>query len=283
MPTAEAILLSWVLEGKSARKMLHKLLLIILLIIGLAISVYLTGQKTGFFSLADISTAPQEVRISNITDNAFTISWMTAKAVDGYVSFGTTDQLGDTAIDDRDISGPKSHLTHYVTLKNLNPSTLYFYKINTGTIANQATVPVTENPPEVPEPIFGQVIKKDGSVPQEAIVYLRVQGGSLLSSYIREKGNWLITLNNARNNDLSSYITIKESDQVNISVSSEEGAAQVQVRLNDRNSIAKITLDAGQTSVIGNKKVQDYNHDGVINVFDYIYYIYNFYNLKQTI
>lgn len=238
---------------------MSKILLLILLIVGLIVAVFLVGQKTGFFSKADISNQPQEIKVSNIADNAFTISWITAKPTTGFVQYGEVESLGETAGDDRDA---KPRLTHHVTLKNLNPQTNYFYKIDNGAIATQTTAPVTQNPPAVPEPIFGKVTKADGNIPQEALVYLQLENGSLLSSYIRDNGNWLITLNNARTKDLLNYITVSDENTVSILVSGE-GKAEVQGKVGDRDTFSKIVLSTRETS-------GDLNGDGVVNVFDYI-------------
>ncbi|MBI2329900.1 fibronectin type III domain-containing protein [Candidatus Daviesbacteria bacterium] len=236
---------------------MSKIIVLVLLIAGLAVGVFLVGRQTGFFSKADISTEPQEIKVSNISDNGFTVSWITAKPTVGFVQFGESESLGDTTDDDRDA---RPRLTHHVTLKNLSPQTIYFYKINPGSnIAQQTTAPVTQNPPAVPEPIFGKALKADGSMPAEALVYLQLPGGSLLSSYTRDQGNWLITLNNARTKDLADYITVSDEDVVSVLVSGE-GKAEVQGKVSDKDAFSQITL--GHTG--------DLNGDGVINVFDYI-------------
>lgn len=245
--------------------MLHKILLIILLLIGLVATVFLVGQKTGFFSKADILTAPQEIKISNISDNSFTISWITAKEADGFVSFGTNDQLGNTVIDDRDIHEPKSRLTHHVTLKNLSPRTSYFYKINTGTVNQQTTAPITENPPAVPEPIFGKVAKQDGSAPIEALIYLQIPGGTLLSSYIREQGNWLVTLNNARTSDLANYANINPADTVDLTIQTGEESLTYKTIVSNWSVLSKITLESSNTNSVESNKQSESK-----NIFDLI-------------
>lgn len=245
--------------------------------IGLVIGVYLVVfQRTNIFSKADISTSPQDVKISNISDNAFTVSWITQKPTIGFVQYGESENLDGQAADDRDQGAQKARITHHVTLKKLTPATTYSYKINNGTTAKQATAPVTADPPAVPEPIFGKIIKTDGKVPQEALVYLENGNGSLLSNYTKDDGNYLITLNNARTKDSTKYITVKSTDSVTVSVNAgQDGAASAQAKISEREVFSKINLINLQTPE-SNKVasgVQDFNGDGVINVFDYIFYI----------
>lgn len=256
-----------------------KILVPILLILGLFAGVYLVSQRTNFFSRADISTAPQEIKVTNISDNSFTVSWTSFKATTGFVKYSNSEQLGDTASDDRDSGAQKPRLTHHVTLKNLEPGKEYFYTItsgaegfdNKGQPFRQTTAPTTENPPVPPAaPVFGKVTRQDGSIPDEVLIYLDLSGGSPLSSYTREDGNWLITLNNARIKDLSNYITVTANDQVNLVVESGDGGkAAVRGQAGDNGSFSKVVLTEDSY------KVRDLNRDGVINVFDYVLQLFH--------
>lgn len=240
---------------------------IFILIFGLLVSVYLLGQRTGFFSKADISAAPQDIRISNVSDNSFTVSWITAKPVNGFVSFGGSESLGETAQDDRDSSGPKMRQTHHVTLKNLDPDTVYFYKITNGDTAKQKTAPTTQDTPPLADPIFGKVVRSDQSPETEAIIYSIISGSTLLSSYTREDGNFLITLNNARTSDLSFYITVKDSDAVDFKIKTAGEAMEAKVSAESRKTAVQLTLR--QPQVTRRAWPADFNNDSKINVVDY--------------
>lgn len=254
-----------------------KILILILIIVGLLASIYLVGQRTGFFSQADISSTPVNIKVSNIADNSFTVSWITNKETPGFIKYGESNNLTNLVFDDRDSSSPKSRSTHHLTLKNLDPNKTYYYQINNqGTILTQTTAPVTADPPAVPEPIFGKIVKVDGKVPFETLVYLENSNGSILSSYTRDDGNYLITLNNARTKDLAKYLDVKSTDPVTISIDGgQDGTFKVQAKISEREVFSKITLTnpqaPNQNRVVSG--VQDFNGDGVINVFDYLIYI----------
>lgn len=92
--------------------------------------VFLVSQKTAFFSKADVSISPQKIKITDVTEQSFTVSWETpGKPTLGFVSFGTTPSLGNSYFDDKDTDVRMKRSEHQVTLKNLNPATKYYFKI----------------------------------------------------------------------------------------------------------------------------------------------------------
>lgn len=250
---------------------MSKILIFILLLAGLVVGIYLVGQRTGFFSRADISTAPQEIKISNLSDNSFTVSWITAKPTIGFIQYGESESLGNTANDDRDA---KPHLTHHVTLKKLTPNTEYLYKINTGNVVKQTTAPITKDTPPLPDSIFGKILRADKTPETEAIIYSQIGDGTLLSSFVRDNGNFLITLNNARTKDLLNYLNVKDDDQIDLTVTNGENNIQKQVTASGRNSAVSIILEnIFPKEEIPSSWSQDFNKDGVINVFDYAIFL----------
>lgn len=261
--------------------MARQIIVLIVLIIGLILGIYLVAQKTELFSRAVISNAPSEVKISNISDNSFTASWITQRPAIGFVSFGPGESLGSTAVDDRDNSGPQARTTHHVTVKNLEPATTYFFIINSGgeiyknqgKFFTQTTAPTTADTPPLADPIFGQVIRSDNSS-AEALIYLNLGQSTPLSSYSRADGNFLITLNNARTKDLSNYISVKDSDVINFVVTTTRGSTQKQVAASERKSAISIMLEDNKG---GNKffSFEDLNNDGVVNAVDFAIFVKN--------
>lgn len=229
-----------------------KILGLIILIAGLGVGVYLVLNQTGFFSRADASLAPINMQISNISDNSISVSWLTNKPATGFIGYGVTDRLGSVVGDDRDGGGQKERLTHHVTLKNLDPNKTYYFKIvsggkifdSNGKPLSQKTAPVADNAPPVADPLIGKVTKKDGGVPNEALVYLKFGDNSLLSSYTRTKANWLITLNNARTADLKNYAIINPNNSAQLLVSAgADGFLDKTFKLGERGSVAKLALN----------------------------------------
>ena len=108
-------------------------------IIGLV--VVLAGLGTGLFVLrnplrlslsASGEETPSEVSISNVSDSTFTVSWVTSKAVTGFVQYGESSKEFDLAVsDDRDQEKGDvgSYYTHYVTVSGLKGGAKYNFKI----------------------------------------------------------------------------------------------------------------------------------------------------------
>lgn len=242
-----------------SKKKIFDLISALVLLIALPVGIFLVGQQTGFFSEASPEEEPQDVKVTNISDNSFTVSWLTPdKATAGFLVYGETEKLGVTASDDRDKSGQSSRFTHHVTVKNLDPSTIYYFKIGSGKKTYDDagenfsinTAPTTADPPAVADPAYGKVTDSAGVAAGDVLVYLTVDGGTLLSSYTRVDGNWLITLNNARTKDLSTYIAYKPTgDSVDFFVNANGGTTKATA---DTNNIRPMqTVKLGQVYAFG--------------------------------
>jgi len=113
------------------------------------------------------------------------------------------------------------------------------------------TAPTTTDPPPLADPAYGKVLTQQGTPATDALVYLTVAGGTPLSSYTRQDGNWLITLNNARRADLSTYISYKETgDKISLLVNgSTLGRSTANTDTNNDAPVSNITL--GQSYEFG--------------------------------
>ncbi|MBC8422396.1 MAG: immune inhibitor A, partial [Chloroflexi bacterium] len=173
-----------------------------------------------------------EVKVANVRDTSFTVSWITNIPSDGGVNYGTAPAaLDQTANDDR--GAGTSDDTHYVTLLDLIPETTYYFDlVSDGTVDGNggAHYTVTTGPtiglPAV-DTIYGQVFKEDETTPAEgAIVYIVLQDANgsdspgkaaPLSALVDGSGYWYTNLGNARTADLSSYFDYSASgDEVHL-------------------------------------------------------------------
>ncbi|MBI2597106.1 fibronectin type III domain-containing protein [Candidatus Daviesbacteria bacterium] len=201
---------------------------LLLLIISLPAVLYLVSKQTQFFSKASAGSEPNEIQITNLADNSFTVSFTTTAQVPVFIQYGASESLGFAATDDQDQSNSSPRFTHHITLKNLDPETEIYYKINSGGKIfdksgqpfQQRTAQVVKDTPPLPSPVFGKVIFEDKSTFKEAVVYLKLKDGQKLSSFIREGGNFLIVLNSARTENLSSFVSPKAGDNMKITVRS---------------------------------------------------------------
>jgi len=194
---------------------------------------------------------PQEVKITNLTDNGFTVSFITEDKAKTFLSYGKTTSLGQVAFDDRNEEGkPNDYITHHITIKGLIPSTLYYFKIvsggkifdNNGTPYTVTTGPLISSlPPEV-EPAYGTVLGKDDTPAEGAIIYLSLGEALPLSTLVKPSGNWLISLSLARTPDLKNYFIPAEEEREEIFVQGERETATAISNIKNDSPIPTIVL-----------------------------------------
>lgn len=227
---------------------------LLILIIGIAVSVFLINKSTHWFTRAAPEITPKQVKFTNITNNSFTVSWVTDEATSGFIKYGTTTKLDQVARDDRDeMRGETGNfITHHVTLQNLNPSTAYQFKIGSGGVSYdnngqnyQVTTALRLTTPLPPSDVaYGTVNNQAGSPAEGAIVYLSLPGAISQSSLVKASGNWVIPLNLARSEDLSSYVQYDKQvtiEEILIQAGNQGTATAVATTKND-SPVPTITL-----------------------------------------
>lgn len=242
-------------------KRIPTLLGILFLAGGLGVGIYVVNQGTGgFLPKASPESTPKNVKITNITDSSFSISFLTDSATPGYVKYGTeANKLQQQTSDDRDqLSGSVGQFTtHHITLRNLTPATPYYVAIGTASreiyTDNGKPYMITTAPKigGAPEALtaYGSVVTKASTPASDSIVYLSVDGASPLSTLVKSSGSWAIPLSTARTKALSSYVSTTPETNVDIFVQGKESSniATAKVTVAKTQPVATITL--GQQGV----------------------------------
>lgn len=213
------------------QKQMPTLLGISVLVIALVAGLLLFGQGTGVFApRASAETTPKNIRLSNVTDTSFTVSFFTDDAVAGFVRYGTEpNKLNSQASDDRaQLSGSVSNQNvHHITVRGLKANTTYYYNLGTGgsntTFNNQGapfTVTTAVQLSQVPESkmIYGNVYNDSGTPADGSVVYANIPGAGLLSSLVRNTGSWGIALSIARTLDGKAFATYDNDTLVELFV-----------------------------------------------------------------
>jgi hypothetical protein len=182
---------------------------------------------------------PLDIRITNVRDAQFTVSWVSSQPEVGQVNYGTSPARGSTAVDDR--GGTTSDDTHQVTIRSLLPQTTYYFDVLSGSVTDDnagAHYTVTTGPSIIPagsDQVWGQVFRSDGSTPAVgAIVYITMRdndgkgspGSSApVSVLVDANGYWFTDLVNVRTADLSALFVYSPSgDQLALfATGAEEG------------------------------------------------------------
>lgn len=199
---------------------------LLILAIGVVAGVFLVQSRQLFSPAAAPEETPQQIRITNISDKSFTVSWVTESRTQGFVSYGRSADLGSVAQD----QNPAAAFLHHIEVTGLSPTTTYFFKVGSGknifdndgepyrvtTATSLGSVPSSDI-------IFGSVQDANGESAQGAIVYLTASGISPLSATVDSSGNWTIPLSTALSLNLSSYATYDEATRLQIFVQAGEG------------------------------------------------------------
>lgn len=195
---------------------------------------------------------PENVRITNINTTSFTVSYTTQASVLGSLAYGTTSDYGSVGFDDRDQKNNNAGVynLHYITVRNLQPETLYFFAITSGKdtyLHNGAPFQVTTGPaiaqePPKQEPASGKVLLPDGNPPKEAIVYVSSSGTESLSTLARADGVYIMPLNSIRTENLTSYATLAQDQKIDMLIVGSNQKSNVSLLPTQLSPIPPITL-----------------------------------------
>lgn len=223
-----------------------------LIVLGIVLTTIIVRVQTSLRSNASTSEKPQNVKVTNLSDNSFTITYQTDTATTGSVNYGKGKELGNTELDDldREKGGFSPKNIHSITVKKLSPNTKYFLVVISGEntfLDNGApfeisTGPSISSPSASQTVIKGKVILPDGNAPNEALVYLSTDNSQLLSATVAKDGNFNFSLKGFRTDDLSSYLKLNENTILKLLAINNSLKSTVLFSLNQTGSMPTITL-----------------------------------------
>lgn len=209
------------------RNKIPTILGIILLITGVFAGVFLLKENKIFRIGASPTTTPKNIRIGSISDTSATISWFTEDKTVDFISYGTSQNVGNVINESEE---DKSFNTHNMTLTGLEPETLYYFKINSdGKMFDnngnpwQFTTGKALNTSQINLPISGSVLTSSGEPSKRALVYVIVNGYTI-STITSDSGTFVLQLGSVRTPDLRFYAQIDSTKTLlEISAVSETG------------------------------------------------------------
>ena len=225
---------------------------LLFLVFGVFVSTILVKNGATLISKASPAETPKNVRITNISDASFTVSYVTDVPVIGSVNFGIDKNFGQSFLDDRDREGKVAeHKVHYMTIRNLKSKTTYFFEINSGQntfLNNDVPFEITTGQQMLEEPpiqnsLTGTAILPDGNKPDEAIVYTTLENAQNISTLVKKDGTFTLPLNFLRTANLSSYFAFSNNTVVNILATDGDLESKVSLSLTS-GVIPPITLSS---------------------------------------
>jgi len=208
---------------------------LLVLFIGAGAGVILVGSGTDFLPRAGPEATPKNLEITNVTDQSFTVSWVTDEATVGFVRYGESASVSTTATDERDqLSGDTgSFRVHHVTVRGLSESTKYYFKVGSGTGSTlfddkgkpyELTTGPSLSLPEESTSLFGKVMTTAQTPAEGSIVYIQVEDAAPLSTMVKSSGSWALSLATLRSKDLKSYFQSSSSDSVTFKILGTDGS-----------------------------------------------------------
>lgn len=240
-----------------------------ILLIGLGSLIFLIESRTNSNLKAETTNNPQLVKLTNLTESSFTVIWFTKDKVTGSLSYGTSrNSMSQIAFDERDIdNNPKQYISHYVTIRGLEPKTTYYFSILSGGkkfIETDKPYSIQtaekENISLNIEPAYGQVLNQQNQPAAGSIVVLNMPKSLPLSSLVKDSGNWIIPLNIARDENLKVYKAEAPLIESIVVYSSIDEKAQAVTNTNNDSPVPPITI--GKTydfKDLESKKQQEQN------------------------
>lgn len=224
----------------------------VVMLFAIVITVFLSTNTVNFVSKATVGAEPKNVQVSNVSPTSFTISYTTDAPALGSVGYGSGPESASVVLDDRDTQSgtPVEHQVHYFTVKNLNPSTTYYYLIRSG------EQQVTDNgkPFQISTPasssaqttdttvVSGTVATSDGNIPTEAVVTLATDGSQQLSALVSPDGSYKISLAGMLNNTYTTAQAIQPTSVLSLTVTNALLESKAKVLVNQASTVPKMVL-----------------------------------------
>lgn len=244
-----------------------------IILLGLGSGLYLVLKEQVFLSRAAPDLTPQNITVTNITEDTAVISWQTNSQTASFIIFGQKGSGEQTVLDDRDKDRPTPRFVHYVTLKNLLPQTHYQFKIVSGKLTSPATSFDTAKPISSQTgfgPVIGSV-SDDGKPVNEGIAYLSLDTAVIQSAEVKAGGNFLIPLSSIRKADLSDILALADAMPAKITIISNKGSATINFFLTASSVLPLVSLGQNVDLTVKENRADKYdlNGDGKINSADY--------------
>lgn len=246
-------------------KKIPSLLGLIIIALGIGVTTLLVNQG-GLFSIkASPTQIPKNVRLSNITESSFTVSYQTEDSVSGVVNYGQTTDFGKSSLDDRDQASGNvtNYKLHNLTIRNLSPNTKYYFSIISGkdTYLNSNSPfeittggTINDNPP-AQNPISGRVLLPSGGAPKESIAYLTSNNSQVTSTLVKSDGSFLLPLNSLRTTNLSSYLQLENSDVLKMLILGDGLTSNIALSVQQISPVPTISLSSNYDFTVTNSPI----------------------------
>lgn len=181
--------------------------LLIIIILGILLGVTLIYSKRIYNFLSPVIDIPQHVRITNISNNSFVVSWITKNPTNGHILYGKKSTIDNTTY--KSIKNSNPTFVHFMKIEGLDKQTAYNFQIGLppflilqrefGNYTVQTSAEVSSTEADL---IYGSVIDSTNKPVKDALVYITIEGIQSLSALTNDKGEWSVNLGQALSTNL---------------------------------------------------------------------------------
>lgn len=223
---------------------------VILLGVGVITTSFLVQKTSILRGFATNSTTPTNIRITNITESSFSVSYTTTDEVIGSLIYGANEQMESAASDVQDATGqPANHRTHFFTVTNLQPQTTYYFSVvSGGTTYKNDAVPyeVQTGPPLATtaptQQITGKILLPTGENGNNVLVYLTTDSSQMLGTLTGNEGQFSFATGSLRTKELTALASITDTTVFSLLINGSPEEATVNFLKNQSNPLPVITL-----------------------------------------
>ncbi len=208
---------------------------------------YFVVQQTGTVGQASSDTQPQNIYVTDLAHDTFTIAFTTkTESVAGVQVSGST--LPTSVFFQN--SSPEARTTHRITIPNLSPSTEYEYVIllegktfrDNEEPYRVTTAPLLEDTEINTLPVTGKIINTDGSIGTNVLVTLQSTDSQILSILTNGEGEYIFDISRLKSRDLSKYVDFTRHTTFTIAAYSADLASRATVNYENIFEIPPLTL-----------------------------------------
>lgn len=221
-----------------------------LLVISIGVTVVLLRDRMTLRGQASQDVIPENITVSNVTQDSFTVSFTTKDMSQGAIVLEETNALTTLFTDTQESETQKEFVNHYIIVNKLQPETQYsfsvlsnekkymdeskFFTVKTGSV-------ITDESPNT-NTAQGKILLQTGQPAPSALVYLKSDSSQLLSAITHKDGTFEIPLAKLRTPILSAYQALSPNDVITITAQSQKDKSTIQTFYENVESIPAITL-----------------------------------------
>ncbi len=259
---------------KKLKNYLPSILAIIFLSAALIVGLLFLGEGFGvFIPRAKKSLQIENLRITNVTQDSFTVSFYTPDKISAFVKYSDDqDKLTNKAIDERDLvsSEVNQYNLHYITISELQPETTYYFKVYDEDNNETESVYYVTTAKEFSlsqslmsaKTIYGNVSFKNGMPATGSIVYVKIDGAEEKSSLVKKSGGWIIPLSKTIKEDGSGYLKLEDDTNIRIKMQGTDlgQVKEINTTIEKAQPLKDITIDAQESGNVLSAQNKD---DGI--------------------